>query len=382
MNELVKNHVQYVTFDSLEEGVGASQVLSYILRLNQNYNFTLFSFEKGTPSENLRKRMIDSGVNWIPLQFGKNGLIPGLGRVIRLARYLDPTIPIHARGDTSALAAVLSGSNNFLWDCRALTADQRFSLSNSFTRYPIYIINRIIEFMVAKRSTKINAITTHAAKILSKRYNLPSQKFSMVSTCVDIENFPITPIPETNTIKLLIPGTLSNAYDINLMNLIIKEIRKHEKLEVTLAISKGADKNWPQLDFDKVITLPHSKMAKEISESHFGMSIWKSDLGICLASVSSTKIPEFLSSGRPVITNFNQGDIGMLVEEFSCGVSTDLKSENDIYKYVKKLLALIRDIELPTRCRQLAEEKYSLEKGVEELSENYRILILEAHSNA
>ena len=38
--------VQYLTLDSIQEGVGASQVLSYVERLAEKWNIELVSFEK------------------------------------------------------------------------------------------------------------------------------------------------------------------------------------------------------------------------------------------------------------------------------------------------------------------------------------------------
>jgi glycosyltransferase involved in cell wall biosynthesis len=187
--------------------------------------------------------------------------------------------------------------------------------------------------------------------------------------------FSVTKMPKLDPIKLFIPGTLSSAYDVNLMNSIIKEIRKDYNLEVTVAIGKGAEENWVELDFNNLVTLQHSEIASEIAKSHFGMSIWKPTLGICLASVSSTKIPEFLASGRPVVVNFNQGDIGGLIEEYSCGVSTSLSNERYVKQYVKELLQLLEDRDLPSRCRNLAETEYSLTNGVSRLSKVYEELI-------
>lgn len=372
----MREKIQYATFDSLEEGVGASQVLSYVLKLSTEYDFTLINFEKETPSEQIKQLLNESGIEWKPLHFGKKGFWSGFWRVVRLSKNLDINIPIHARGDLAALGAVLSGSKNVLWDCRALTADQRFGLSSSLSRFLIYPINRLIEKIVAKRSAKINVITTHASKILSRRYGLNLKKFSHISTCVDLEKFSLSPMPIREPIKLLIPGTLSFAYDIQLMNSIIKEIRKSHDIEVTVAVSKGAEKNWLGLDFNNVISLPHSEIASEISKSHFGMSIWKSNLGLGLASVSSTKIPEFLASGRPVIANFNQGDIGLLIEEFQCGVSTSLNIDSYVKSYAKDLIELLNDRFLPTRCRKLAETEYSLTDGVRQLSAIYQELLV------
>jgi hypothetical protein len=287
---------------------------------------------------------------------------------------IDRDVPVHARGDLAALAAIIKLNRKVLWDCRALQADQRFAISNKFGRKIIYSVNRSIESLIARRSKKINVITSRAKSILSRRYNLPLSKFSVISTCVDLDKFTLTTMPSQSIIKLFIPGTLSAAYDIELMNKIILELRKMCSLEVTLALGNGADVYWRDLDYDQVISIPHSEIPEAIKKSHFGMSIWKADLGICLSSVSSTKVPEFLSIGRPTIVNFNQGDIGQFLESNRCGVATTLDLPKYVENYANQIIELIRDEATALRCHSLAKEEYSLGEAVGRLNILYKEL--------
>jgi hypothetical protein len=367
----MKNRIQYLAFDSLDEGVGASQILNYVEKLSLDAEITLINFEKRPPSEILFKKMESMNVTWKPLAFGNSGLLPGLSRVFRMSLAIDRDVPVHARGDLAALAAIIKLNRKVLWDCRALQADQRFAISNKFGRKIVYFLNRSIESLIARRSKKINVITSRAKLILSRRYKLPLSKFSVISTCVDLDKFTLTKMPSQSKISLFIPGTLSAAYDIKLMNKIILELRKKCSLEVTLALGNGADIYWKDLDYDHVVSIPHSKIPEAIKESHFGMSIWKADLGICLSSVSSTKIPEFLSIGRPSIVNFNQGDIGHFLESNRCGVATTLDLPEYVQKYADDIMRLIRDDATAERCHGLAREEYSLGDAVPELIKLY-----------
>ena len=367
----MKNKIQYLAFDSLEEGVGASQILNYLSRLSKNFEITLVNFEKSPPSDAMRQKMLGIGVTWQPLAFEQAGTFYGLIRVIRLMTKIDKKIPVHARGDLAALAAIMSGNKQVLWDCRALQADQRFAIASGKSKYVTYLINRIIELIIAKKSKLINVITHPAARILSRRYGLPASKFSVISTCVDLETFPLRKMPAQSVLRLLIPGTLSRAYDIPLMNKIILELRGLCKLEVTLAVGNGAETYWKEIDYDHVKSIPHSEIPNEIANSHFGMSIWKSNLGICLSSVSSTKIPEFLATGRPVIANFNQGDIGKFLETYECGVTTSICTVEHVKEYVEEILRLLSDESTVGRCRGLAENYYSLSDAVSQLGQIY-----------
>ena len=95
----MKNKIQYLAFDSLEEGVGASQILNYLSRLSKNFEITLVNFEKSPPSDAMRQKMLGIGVTWQPLAFEQAGTFYGLIRVILLMTKIDKKIPVHARGD-------------------------------------------------------------------------------------------------------------------------------------------------------------------------------------------------------------------------------------------------------------------------------------------
>jgi hypothetical protein len=64
-------------------------------------------------------------MNWIPLSFGRNGTIGGIGRLIRLFIIIPNVGIIQARSDIPAFAANLRNSAPVLWDIRSLWSEQR-----------------------------------------------------------------------------------------------------------------------------------------------------------------------------------------------------------------------------------------------------------------
>ena len=89
MGSQSKFKLTYVTFDSLYEGVGASQVLAYLKLLALNFDITLINFEKGTPGQDFLSQMENSGIQWIALPFGKNGALGGVGRILKMNFILE-----------------------------------------------------------------------------------------------------------------------------------------------------------------------------------------------------------------------------------------------------------------------------------------------------
>ena len=101
------DEIQYLTFDSLKEGVGASQVLAYMREVAKVRPVHIVSFEKIEPNVVDLHNLIKDGIDWTPLPFNQYGILGGLSRVLRMAKVVDRTKIIHARSTLPALAGIL-----------------------------------------------------------------------------------------------------------------------------------------------------------------------------------------------------------------------------------------------------------------------------------
>ena len=366
--------VLYLSFDSLKEGVGASQVLAYMRKVQLVTKVTIISFEKEMPSEYEIFAVEKDGLNWRPLPFGRFGIIGGIGRVARLWLRIDRSKIVHARSTLPALAALLKFPNSWVWDCRSLQADQRRALSPKQKWNLSFLVMRVIEYILAKRSSSIILITKSVVPIFISRYKVPQNKIHVIPTCVDVAKFQETPFKKAKGIRILFAGTFSPAYDVHLINKIISKLKEYSPVTVTVATSHGSTEYWKQVDYDNVVSVPHNEMPMLIQEHDLGFSIWKNDLGICLTSVASTKTAEFLACGRPIVINSLQGDFGTLIKENNAGVVTNSESEDEITRYVLAILELVKDETTPKRCRELALKEFSLDQGIENLLKLYQIL--------
>ncbi len=363
--------VLYLSFDSLNEGVGASQVLAYMRKVQPITQVTILSFEKKMPSRSEVDALEKDGLIWQPLPFGRFGILGGVSRVLRLWLKIDRSKIIHARSTLPALATLLRFPDSWIWDCRSLQADQRRALSASTRMSLSFVVMRIFEFMIAKRSTNIIVITNTVVPVIMERYKLPSEKLTVIPTCVDVNKFSVVPFNRTRDIKILFAGTFSSAYDVEIINSIVSKLKEYIPVTVTIATSQGSTENWKQVDFDSVVSVTHDEMPALIQEHDLGFSIWKNDLGISLTSVASTKTAEFLACGRPVIINSRQGDFGALIRKYNAGVVTVSDSEVEIESYVKKIIQLVEDEATPIRCREMAIKEFNLELGVNKLIKLY-----------
>jgi glycosyltransferase involved in cell wall biosynthesis len=363
--------ILYLSFDSLKEGVGASQVLAYMRKVQSVIPVTIISFEKEMPSKSERLAVEKDGIFWRPLPFGSFGLIGGLGRVLRMWLKIDRSKIIHARSTLPALAALLKYPKSWIWDCRSLQADQRKALTTTQKTNLVFLVMRLIEYVLAKRSTFIIVITNAVVPIFTARYKISQNKLTVIPTCVDVEKFKVKPGNQSDPLRILFAGTFSPAYDVQLINKIIGKLKEYTHVTVTIAASQGSTEYWNQVAYDTVISVAHSEMPWLIQQHDLGFSVWRNDLGISLKSVASTKTAEFLACGKPVVINSLQGDFGELIEKYHAGVVTSTESETDIEKYAKEIIALVRDKMTANRCRELALKEFDLNLGVKNLIKLY-----------
>jgi glycosyltransferase involved in cell wall biosynthesis len=285
---------------------------------------------------------------------------------------------VHARSDFAAFAGILAGSKKVIWDCRALTPDQRIAAKNK-SRYSMeYVALRLIESVCAKKSQKIIVITEKARYFIQKQYGIPASKFIHVSTCVDLQRFRNNQKLQKETskgIKIAFIGTIGPQYDIDLITRLLEELRKLRKVYFTVSLSKGSTELYSTLKCDSVLSLTHSEMPRFMASQDIGLSIWREDMGASLLSVAATKNAEFLACGKPIIVNENQGDIGGLIRNTKTGVATRSKDSKSVKHYAQEIINLIDEGEsLSNRCRSLAEQYHSLEDAIKQISNVYESL--------
>jgi len=365
------NEVHYVSFDSLQEGVGASQVLAYMQKIVNVRPVTIFSFEKNMPNKELLKEVQRNGIKWIPLTFGRFGVVGGINRVIRMSRVIDRNKIIHARSTSAGIAALMRFPSMWIWDCRSLQADQRRALKKTKRLSSDYILLRISEYLLARYSKKIIVITQAVIPILTSRYKINKEKMVCIPTCVDTIRFSEAIMDNSSEIRILLSGTFSPAYDLELTNRIIAELKRFRKVTVSIAAASGDTGLWNNIDHDFVLSAKHHDMPQIIQNHHIGMSIWKNDLGVCLTSVASTKTAEFLSCGRPVVVNSLQGDFGKVIGSNKIGIVTNDSSASSVEGYAKQILDLIGDPLLSERCHKVAVENFDLDNAVLMLEDVY-----------
>jgi glycosyltransferase involved in cell wall biosynthesis len=369
----------YLTFDSLAEGVGRSQVLPYVERFAQRgIEVELHTMEKSRPDPRTARRLERVGVRWKPHPFGRLGTFGGAVRVARGTAAVRGAPLVHARSDLPAASALLARTPRWLWDVRSFWADQRIALGTLRAGSAEHRTLRWIERQAARRSASIVTLTASAIEVLRRRHGEEvAARATVVPTCVDLEAFRADPMPGREPIRLVFSGTLNRYYDLPLMLRLAELLGRRHPTEVRV-VTPGPtswDHELAAAGIERVSGAP-SDMARHVTESHAGLSVCRLDAGVSLRAAAPTKLAEFLAGGRPVIVNRGLGDMDDLIARFRCGVVVWGRNADDLDEAARSLEALVEDPNTPRRCREAAEAHFDLEKGVDRLVEIYRTIAI------
>ena len=369
-----KFDLTYLSIDSIQEGVGSSQITPLILGLAGNgKKVCLFSFEKVKPDESIVKRFKDAGVEWKPREFGKVGALAGVQRLNDLRKSVPNSEVLHGRSDIPTAAAIWSRVDApVLWDVRSLWSDQRKLIGTSGWNQLTARGARTLENVSANKASAMTTLTAAVIPILEQRHlKLPTIR-AVIPTCVQTTKFVPTPMPKGEIVCLL-SGTFNNYYDIERTRQIISALRKSIHLKVVWARAGESPSTILGVGEDEVISATHSQMPDLVSRSHFGMAICKENDSESLAAAVPTKIGEFLASGRPVIVSRGVGDMEVLLRTSQTGII--IGHNESLSKVGEQVSNLLSDPGIAERCRALAMEHFDMSKAIVSYSRIYSQMI-------
>ena len=363
--------ISYLSVDSIQEGVGASQIVPLVKALaSQGKNVCLTTCEKSPPPNSLKIELADVGISWNILHYGKNGAIHGFLRLGKIFVYMPRAKIIHARSDIPAVAAVLRFPfARILWDVRSLWADQRRIIDSKGWNRATAGAAKFLERIAASRSTAMTTLTQAVVPVLERRYKKLPIIREVIPTCTQLDKFQVSKMP-SGPIACLLPGTFNNFYDLDQMRQIISNLRELTQLQIVWVKPKESTTIALNVGEDLVTTAAYKDMPALFQSSHFGLIVCKSDNLEVLTAVAPTKVAEFLASGRPILVSRGIGDLDSLIETYKVGVS--LEPGIDMRDSLLRFMELLKDPEIHIRCRQLAEEMFSMASAVEKYTSIYR----------
>jgi len=359
--------VSYLSIDSVQEGVGSSQIQSLLFQLaKSDLRLNLVTFEKNTPSTDVVEQFKARGIRWTPLPFEGFGALSGMKRVYRLLKVVPESKVLHCRSDLPSLAGLLADNGSVLWDVRSLWREQRKRMNPRQVNSIVNLSLRQIENYVATRALGMNTLTSAVVPILKERYKSLPNFQTVIPTSVDLERFKPIPFPK-GRIRMLISGNLNQNYDITLLNELILAFKTQVELEVVWASDVAASIQEPMYDIK--ISVKHDEMPDLIASCHFGVALLQKSEKESLAAAMPTKIAEFLAVGRPVIVTSEVGDFDQMFYERTAGLT--LPSDGILILVIEEMIQLLSNPKTGSMCRDLAEKYFNLATSATKYIELY-----------
>jgi glycosyltransferase involved in cell wall biosynthesis len=376
--------VFYVSYDGIAEPLGRSQVLAYLYRLADDYEITLFSFEKpGADKAALRAELSGRGIEWRPLGYHRRPpvlstlLDVAVGvNALRAAARLTPPDLVHVRSYVPALIAMWARRFTrapLLFDIRGFWADERVEGG-------IWPSDRLLYrllYRLAKRCerwffTEADAIVTltHASAPQVKEWagdrDVP---IVVIPTCAELERFGAS-VPRTDGPHLTWCGSIGTWYRFDLAPRI------------------GAVLGWEldvvtrQQELARAVLGPVRGSVRELSPAQVPSAMFAGDVGLCLyvASFSRlacapTRFAEHLAAGMPVVVTADVGDMEAIVTEYQVGVVLRGEDQLALNAAADQIQVLQADSHTSERCRRVARELFDVDVGAARYASLYESVL-------
>jgi glycosyltransferase involved in cell wall biosynthesis len=361
--------VLYASVDSIQEGVGASQILPLVLRLKQRgINIHLLTFEKRTPPVELVETLINAGIEWRMYEFRPSSLVQAIRRFFIILFQAKKYDFVHARGDFVALAAAFSRVA-FLWDIRSFWALQRYRMSTgNLERVVFRIVNKFERFLLLSCSC-FSTLTNSALFYFQEKYPKIIRRNCVVPTFVDLDFFRFEPTFAESKV-MLFSGTFNELYDFDSTKAFVSALKSVGEFQFWWARPQETTSTQLFEISDLVCELQRSQLVPFMHLASVGISICQEHKDNSLLAAAPTKLAEFLSVGRPIVVNAQLGDFDYLIETYNIGIT--VRPDGDMLSDALKLSVLLNDPLLPYRCRRVAEMYFDIELGVNRYIDLYR----------
>ncbi len=402
--------VLYISYDGMTDPLGQSQVIPYIVGLQQKgHQFTLLSCEKKERFEKyekgIRQYLEKHNINWQPIFYTASPPI--------LAKYWDiyqlrrKATQLHKEQgfDMTHCRSYVSADIGwylkkrfgvrFLFDMRGFWVDERvdgglWNLKNPFYRFA-YRQYKKKEADYLQNSDAV-VILTEAGKAEMtkwKAYN-SNVPIGVIPCSADFEVFPLTSKQSKQEArktlqiaedKLVVSylGSIGTWYMLEEMLLFftqLKEIHPNalflfvtpEKPETIFEVA--AKYGLKSNDF-KVVFAKREEVGYFLSASDFSVFFIKPLYS--KISSSPTKLGELLAMGIPVVCNTGVGDVKQIIKDTQGGIAIDDFEQVTLKDTASRMLTELKEKKYKAiEIRKKAFEYYDLEKAVEKYARLYQ----------
>ena len=384
--------VLYIAYWGAAEPLGQSLILPAVKKLAElGVDLTLVTFEKPADLgrtanlDDLRDSLKRFKVSWIPLLYHKRPRIPatafdvahGCARAVAMSLKARPDI-VHARtfiGGLIGLALAPLLGARLIFHNEGFYPDEQvdggvWTAGSTQHRVATYLEQRMYA-----RADGIIAMSGRAKDVIEgfpavRRRGTP---VIVVPSCVDLDHFRAGPYPVAGQpgLRLVYIGSVGGRYILDRIGrfaAVASEMlgdvrlrvltRAEPDLVASMLDSGGLDRSHWSAE-----AVAHEAMPAELAGHDAGLFFLTQ--GLSEHGCSPTKIGEYWAMGMPVVTTPNVSDIDAIIRQERVGVIVNDHSDAGYRRAIAELQTLLRDPDLPDRCRRAAETHYALTPACE-----------------
>lgn len=389
------SRILYISYDGALDPLGGSQVVPYVLGLARaGYLMTLLTYEKADKLaakervNALRAELHAASVEWLPQPYhsGLSVLTTSMdlllgGLAVRRGKF----DLLHARSYPSALLAQqLARLWRVPWvfDVRGFYPEERVDGGIWPKDGALFKLTKRLERSFDGHTSAIVTLTHASVPIIEQRVRAAGGKarVHMIPTCVDLDRF--TPrLRDPQKFTLAYVGSLGTWYLTEPMMRFAKLAQQaHEDVHIrfvtndpvakvkSLAAQHGVD--LQRLSVDSVA---HEQVSDAVGPA--GATFFFIQPAFSKVASAATKFGESLAMGLPVVINAGVGDSEQLVVGKGLGLVVKDFSDEALHSAATQIRAMADDQALRQRCRRVADEVFSLRRGVQSYAAIYQSLL-------
>ena len=393
--------VLYISYDGVLEPLGQSQVLQYLLKLSQDYDITLVTYEKQRDWNNIsiRTKILEmiqcAGINWIPLRYHQRpsalatsyDLFIGFCVCLFLA-FRHRIKLVHARSYPPSVIALLLKQLlgiRFVFDMRGFWADEKVELGAWPNTSLLYKIAKRLERPFLTQADVIVSLTHAAIPIIREFSYLRelSPRFVVIPTCTNLKTFCLQQsieLEDNDAFTLGYVGSVQSSYMFDPVLECFKILRNLNPEAKLLIVNQNQhtyiNQSLAAHDIDS-----NSVEVKSLTHDQVPLSIKRMNAGIFFikpvfskAASAATKLGEFLGCGVPCLSNDGIGDMTKILEGEKVGVILRDLNHDSLLEGMKELIKLSQESDIKHRCSHVAQHYFSLDDGIKAYHSIYRSL--------
>jgi len=380
--------ILYITYDGILEPLGEGQVVAYLEELSIFHSITLISYEKKQDRfdlsllDKMQSRLQSCDIKWIHLPYHKSpsALATSLdvicGIVVGFYIIKKNKIQIvHARSYVAGLIGhvlKIVSSVKFLFDIRGFWADERVDAGLWPKEGLIYKTVKKLEKKFLESADHVVTLTkasiTHLNSFSDRIFN--ANEISVIPTCVNLDKFQLKQNGSDHEVVFGYVGSVGTWYLFDEMIQIFEILKQKYSSAKFLIVNKNdhieINRILDRHKIDKadveLVSASHEDVGRYIQRMSFASALIKPSFSKIASA--PTKLAEYLACGVPCLANEGVGDVEEVLIPEKLGFVLKGFTQPELHEAVEYLLRLYKNPTTSERCRLIAEDLFSLDKGV------------------